>query len=702
MTAGAGGSAATSSGAGEACANAPFGAADAVQVLAGLDMPLAVFADDASLRYCNAAFLQLMGRAEGAQPTASTFGIAPGATTDGSGTIALGDSSVTYSRRALPGIGTLCTIEGETAVPKDDLTGLVTRTRFMEAVTENLRAALAHGSTPALLMIDLDRFKPVNDSLGHPVGDALLRKVAERLRASTRAEDVVARLGGDEFAVLQTGRMQPEGAEALARRIVEIVSRPYVLDGHMIEIGVSVGVALAPRDASDTEELVKRADLALYDAKTGGRGRHRFFAETMNDDMERRRALDGDMRRALAYRQFELHYQPQQSLSDGRVTGFEALLRWNHPEKGQVPPGDFIPLAEETGFIVPLGEWVIRQAAKDAAAWPEPYAVAVNVSCRQLCDAGLVPAVEAGLKAAGLPPSRFEIEVTESVLMDEGDTCLDNLRALQGLGVRVSLDDFGTGYSSISYLRRFPFDKIKIDQSFVRGPDAGDHEALVRAIVDLGRHFRMEAVAEGVETPAQAEAMRQSGCGAVQGYLVSRPVRAPEAAAMIARGFAPVAPVAPPALEEDAQAEPVSTGPLRRLVYFSRNAVDALESDLDALVRSILDVARRNNATAGVTGALLFSRGHFAQVLEGSPEAVEATFERIQLDRRHTGVNLVEYVDIAERAFGSWAMAFTGGDTATVPALAGETLDLTGIDGSAMVDMLTRLLDEEDRYRAAA
>ena len=560
------------------------------------------------------------------------------------------------------------------------------------------------GGAVGLLMVDLDRFKHVNDTLGHPVGDALLRKVADRLRSALREGDLLARLGGDEFAIVQTGVGQPGAAERVARRVTDIVARPYIVEGHMIDIGASVGIAVLPDDAGGADELVKRADIALYRAKEAGRGTHRFYEARMDEAMQERRALEHEMRRALAYRQFQLHYQPQQSLETGRVTGFEALLRWNHPERGLIPPDDFIPLAEETGFIVPLGEWVLRQATADAAGWPETFTIAVNVSCRQLADPEFVACVRAALAAAGLEPERFEVEVTESVLMSDDAVCLKNLAALQEMGVTVSIDDFGTGYSSISYLRRFPFDKLKIDQSFIRGEGAEHQQDLVRAIVDISRHFRMKVVAEGVETHDQAEAMRAHGCGSVQGYHVSRPVPLDQTRAII------VAAGAEPAEAGDAtrtaprqpEASPASDGPLRRLVYFSRSCIDALEADLNEEVGRILAVARANNDADGVTGALLFTHGHFAQVLEGEPARVESVFERIQLDPRHCDVRLIEYAPIEARAFGPWAMGFAGSEAIDLPALAGVEIETDAVDGPALVDMLRTVLADEDRHRLAA
>jgi diguanylate cyclase (GGDEF)-like protein len=397
-----------------------------------------------------------------------------------------------------------------------------------------------------VLCLDLDHFKAVNDTLGHPVGDALLRTVGERLRSVLRETDTVARLGGDEFAVLQGagGDPQPQAASALAKRVVDLVGRPYALEGHLVNVGASVGVALAPADGEDADALLKAADLALYRAKEEGRGTWRFFEPGMDARMRARRALELDLRKALALREFELAYQPQLDLGSDRVAGFEALLRWQHPERGLIPPAEFVPLAEEIGLIAPIGEWVLRTACREAAGWPEGVGVAVNLSPAQFKSHHLVPAVRAALAASGLPGRRLELEITEGVLLQDNEANLATLRELRALGVRVAMDDFGTGYSSLSYLRSFPFDKIKIDRSFVSGL-ATDPEsaAIVRAIAGLGASLGMATTAEGVETAEQMRRIRAEGCLQVQGYLVSRPVPAAEVAALIARS-GPAGPVA--------------------------------------------------------------------------------------------------------------------------------------------------------------
>ena len=418
---------------------------------------------------------------------------------------------------------------------QDPLTGLPNRLLLRERLNEALSRMQREGEGCAVLLIDLDRFKPVNDTLGHPVGDALLEKVADRLRSTVRPTDTVARIGGDEFVVLQSAIRDPGDTQALVRRIVDLVGRTYMVDGHLLTIGASVGVAFAPNDGTDADKLLKNADLALYRAKLDGRGTFRFFEPEMDARMQARRQLELDMRQALARREFRLHYQPQLNLENNRLTGCEALLRWQHPQRGIVSPLDFIPLAEEIGLIVPIGEWVMRQACRDAVSWPGTYSVAVNVSPAQFKSERLVEMVMSALSTSGLPANRLEVEITEGVLLQENAKTLQTLHRLRELGVRVSMDDFGTGYSSLSYLRSFPFDKIKIDRSFVKDLDGKpEGDAIIRAIAGLGKSLGMTTIAEGVETPAQMQRIRDEGCTDVQGYLISKPVPASEIHALFA------------------------------------------------------------------------------------------------------------------------------------------------------------------------
>ncbi|MGC5799491.1 EAL domain-containing protein [Sphingomonas sp. NFX23] len=363
----------------------------------------------------------------------------------------------------------------KTQAQADDLTGLALRNTFMATLERALPGTVEGGEPVALLCLDLDRFKMVNDTLGHGIGDQLLKKVADRLRKASRKDDLVARLGGDEFVILQRGIRSPRDAEFLAERLVDLIGRTYVLGGHTVNIGISIGVALGS-GSMQPRDVLRNADLALYEAKRAGRGRYRFFEHGMDRLLHERRELEIDLRRALALKQFELHYQPFFDLSTDTVMGFEALLRWQHPVRGNVPPLDFIAVAEENGLIVKIGEWVLLTACMEAAAWPGDLVVAVNVSPLQFKADTLLASVSLALERSGLNPERLEVEITEGALLADTDNVLTTLHALRALGVKISMDDFGTGYSSLSYLQKFPFNKIKIDRSFVAGDDP-DSEA---------------------------------------------------------------------------------------------------------------------------------------------------------------------------------------------------------------------------------
>jgi diguanylate cyclase (GGDEF)-like protein len=416
----------------------------------------------------------------------------------------------------------------------DALTGLANRVQLREHI-EKILHHVKRGGKASVLCLDLDNFKIVNDTLGHSVGDALLCAVSKRLRDLVRDTDLVSRTGGDEFSIVQSGAEPPmAAAAALAARIVEALSVPFELGDHHVVIGSSVGVAIAPDDGDDVDQLLKNADMALYRAKEDGRARFHFFESEMDVKAQTRRTLELDLRNAVSAGEFEVFYQPIVNLLENRITGFEALLRWNHPTRGRVAPNDFIPLAEETGLICTIGEWVIRQACAEARRWPSDLRVAVNVSPVQFRNKTLVPAVVSALAASGLHPDLLELEITESVLMMNNDATLAALHQLRSLGVRISMDDFGTGYSSLSYLRSFPFDKIKIDQSFVRDLiDRPDSIAIIRAVAGLGHSFGMTTTAEGVETQEQLDQMRAEGCSEVQGYFYSKPVPASEIAELL-------------------------------------------------------------------------------------------------------------------------------------------------------------------------
>ena len=417
----------------------------------------------------------------------------------------------------------------------DALTELPNRVLLRERMAEGLARVETKGESMAVLCLDLDNFKAVNDTLGHPIGDRLLRAIAARLGAAVREDDTVARLGGDEFAILQADA-DIVAAEMLARRVVEMLSEPIFIDGHEINSGVSIGIAMAPADSSGGDHLMKCADLALYRAKAEGRGTFRFFEQDMDARIQARRMLELDLRRALTAGEFSLVYQPQVNLASNRIVALEALLRWHHAERGTVPPSEFIPLAEEMGLIVPLGEWVLRQACTEAARWPEPIKVAVNLSPVQFRSRGLVTMVTQALAAARLPAQRLELEITEAVLLQDDETVVTMLHQLRALGVRVAMDDFGTGYSSLSYLRSFPFDKIKIDRSFISDIERNrDSASIIRAIANLGASLGIETTAEGIETDEQLDLVRRAGCTEMQGYLASPPRPASEVPELIAR-----------------------------------------------------------------------------------------------------------------------------------------------------------------------
>ncbi len=416
----------------------------------------------------------------------------------------------------------------------DALTGLPNRVLFHERLDETLMRVRRYAEIIAVLYLDLDQFKNVNDTLGHPVGDKLLVAVADRLRTCLRECDMIARFGGDEFAVLQIGLAGPHEAGAFAERIVTLLSEPYDIDGQQCAIGASVGIALAPADGETAEQLLRNADIALYQAKEDGRRVFRFFEPGMGASLRARRTLELDLRKALAAGEFEVYYQPLVTLETGVISGFEALLRWHHPVRGTVAPAEFIPLAEEVGLIVPIGEWVLRQACAKAAAWPDDLKVAVNLSPVQFKKGNLPQVVFATLASAGLPAARLELEITESIFLANSETNLATLRRLRALGVGISMDDFGTGYSGLSYLRAFPFDKIKIDRSFISElGERADCMAIIKAITNLGSNLGIPTLAEGAETEKQLAWLREAGCTEMQGYLFSRPVPASEIAGLL-------------------------------------------------------------------------------------------------------------------------------------------------------------------------
>jgi len=448
---------------------------------------------------------------------------------------------IVVTRRPMRGGGWVATHEDITERQKaeaqiahmahhDALTGLANRVLLLE----RLEAALLRvqrGERIAVLYLDLDNFKSINDTLGHSAGDALLRVVANRLRGCLRETDTIARLGGDEFAILQTALEQPTDAELLAKRLRDAVTTPLDVDGHQVLADVSIGITLAPTDGTESSQLLKNADMAMYAAKCDGRGTFRYFEPGMNARAKARRALELDLRNAIVNEEFELYYQPLINLERNEICSCEALLRWHHPERGMITPNEFIPAAEETGLITQIGERVLRKACIEAATWPENITVAVNVSPVQFKNQTLVLTVISALAASGLSAHRLAIEVTEAVLMQDNEATLATLHQLRDLGVQIVMDDFGTGYSSLSYLRSFPFDKIKIDRSFINDvSDMGDASAIVQATTSIATSMNMTTTAEGVETQEQLAKIRDLGCTEMQGYLSNRPMRAQDIA----------------------------------------------------------------------------------------------------------------------------------------------------------------------------
>lgn len=464
----------------------------------------------------------------------------------------------------------------------DGLTGLANRQRMKLSLDKTLKQSINPYRPTALFLMDLDRFKAVNDTLGHQAGDLLLQQVARRLEQTVGDVGLVGRLGGDEFQIVLPGIDQRERLSSLATDIIATLSRPYDIQGVEVTIGCSIGIAIAPHDGDDSQALIRNADLGLYAAKGDGRGVHRFYAETMLEGARSRKRMEEDLRIAIAQGQFHLAYQPVVSTHDARIVGYEALLRWTHPTQGDIPPGQFVPVAEECGLIEQIGEWVMRTACMEAASWPLPARVAVNVSSVQFAKPNLSALVAQALAQSGLAPSRLELEITESVFLRDDQESERQFAALKALGVRLALDDFGTGYSSLGYLRHAPFDKIKIDQSFVRGAvgSGNRNAAIIRAIVTLADTLGMETTAEGVELQDEIELIRELGCSHIQGFVYGRPVPVAEVHRMLDDG--------------DAHAEPVGLKSMRR------TRVKMLRSAQIISGSAVLDVRIRDLSPSGM------------------------------------------------------------------------------------------------------
>jgi diguanylate cyclase (GGDEF)-like protein len=524
----------------------------ALTALANLKLAVGVIDGEGRVLLANPRFEGLFGGKAGAAPLQAAIDLAAA----GVGEVVLGDGrALRVETVALP-LGLLITAEdiserraeearAAAEARIDALTGLGNPLSFQERLAA-LAAADIEAAPAAVLTIGLDRLKEMSEPLGHLLGEAVIKAAADRLRSVAGAGDAIARLNSDTFAVLQLGQAQPRAAAVLAERAADLLGRPYFFDGHIINVEPRLGVALLPSDGGDGPQVLNSAKMALSLARRAAPGAVRFFEAGMEQQIQARRRLELDLRRALTLRELALVYQPQVNLASGRITGFESLLRWHSPLHGVVTPATFIPLAEESGLITAIGAWGLRTACREAMRWPEPLSIAVNVSAVQVAAPGFLATIRGALAESGLDPHRLELEITESVLMHEHGTTLQTLREVRDLGVRVSMDDFGTGYSSLSRLHSFPFDKIKIDQSFVRArPEDPSGRAIVRAIAALGGSLGIATTAEGVETEEQLARVIADGCTEAQGYLIGRPAAPEGIAALLQKPALPMGPAHP-------------------------------------------------------------------------------------------------------------------------------------------------------------
>lgn len=548
-------------------------------------------------------------------------------------------------------------------IPTDPATNLLTRTRLFDKVTQVLDTSAINGAH--LLCITFEKFRDFKAEVGEQAGDRLLMKIANRMAGILPNNSFAARAGGSSFAILilnDANRSACEKFNNMAEQIKAMLSRPYLVDSQVAEINASIGWAKAENNVN-TLELMRRAELSLTVNSEMPESKDQPYSATMDEKLKDERKLEFDLRKALMLDEFELHYQMQLDYTNRKISGFEALIRWCHAERGMVFPDVFIPLAERSGLIVPMGEWVIKTACKEAMLWPESIRVAVNVSPVQLQSDNLIPVVKQALAETGLSPDRLEIEITESTAIQDESTSRQRLLELKALGLSIALDDFGTGYASLSYLRSFPFDKLKIDQSFIRSDDNRvENDLVLQSMFSLGKVFGMTTLAEGIETEEHQEKLLNLGCDKAQGYLYSRPVPFPKTFELISR-FNQISveeKSLPSRVQSVVEKSDVGDSGLFQIAYISDNSVASDTAELEAMIENIQADSSKNNTADNISGALMFNQLCFAQILEGESHIIENTFERIQNDPRHHNIQVLDYGPIKHRSFPDWAMAFVG------------------------------------------
>lgn len=549
-----------------------------------------------------------------------------------------------------------------TFVPNDPVTNLLTRSRFIRHLDHALSNDNESGSI--VLCIQLDKLNDFKSEVGETAGDRLLQKVSSRLTDILPANWLIASTGASSFVVLTKAEENSESKsfDAIVTNVKEMLNRPYLIDGEVAELNAHIGWAKAENNI-DSLELLRRADLSLSVNSRSNSGIDQAYLPSMDERRKEERKLEFDLRKAILLNEFELHYQMQLDYTNRKISGFEALIRWRHPERGMIFPDVFIPIAEKSGLIVAMGEWVIKTACKQAIFWPEDIRVAVNVSPVQLQSENLLSVIDSSLRDSGLTANRLEIEITESTAIQDETSSRQRLMALKELGISIALDDFGTGYASLSYLRSFPFDKLKIDQSFIRSEENRvQNDLVLQSMFTLGKCFGMTTLAEGIETEEHQEKILGLGCDKAQGYLYSRPIPFEDTFSLIEE-FNNVVLTAPNL--ENSQAskgviEKCANGGLFQIAYISDNATGSTSEELSKIMQSIQLASKRNNTADNISGALMFNQQCFAQILEGDSKTIENTFERIQNDPRHQNVQVLDYGPIQDRSFPEWAMAFVG------------------------------------------